>query len=196
MKAPLLIATLCLLFSAMTLTAADSKKETLILGGGCFWCLDATYRLMPGVKEVVSGYAGGHTTEPTYKAVCSGTTGHAEVVKIGYDPSLTSLEKLLDFFWTIHDPTTPNAQGQDHGTQYRSIILYADDAQKAAAEKSKATAQAKFRDPIVTEIVPLKVFFSAEDYHQDYFKKNPDAGYCRFTVKAKVDKAKKTLGQH
>lgn len=179
----------------MTLTA-ESKSEYVVLGGGCFWCLDATYKLVPGVKSVVCGYAGGQRANPSYEQVCTGVTGHAEVVRIEYDPAQVSLEKLLEFFWTVHDPTTPNMQGNDHGTQYRSIILYADDAQKTAAEKSRATAQAKFSDPIVTEIVPLKEFFVAEDYHQDYFKKNPSQNYCRFVVKPKVDKAKKTLGQH
>jgi peptide-methionine (S)-S-oxide reductase len=179
----------------MTATT-DNKTETLVLGGGCFWCLDATYQLVPGVKSVVSGYAGGTTVNPSYEAVCTGGTGHAEVVKIEYDPALTSVEKLLEFFWKIHDPTSLNAQGDDHGTQYRSIILYANDAQKTAAEKSKAEAQVKFADPIVTELVPLKVFYPAEDYHQDYFRKNPSSGYCRFVVKAKVDKAKKVLSQH
>ena len=133
---------------------------------------------------------------PSYEAVCTGETGHAEVVKIEYDPAQVSLEGLLEFFWKIHDPTTLNAQGDDHGTQYRSIILYANDAQKVAAEKSKAEAQAKFSDPITTEIVPLKEFYRAEEYHQDYFRKNPEAGYCRYVVKAKVDKAKKVLGGH
>ncbi len=177
-------------------STSETKTETLVLGGGCFWCLDATYRLMPGVKAVVSGYAGGTTIHPSYEAVCTGETGHAEVVKIEYDPAQVTLEKLLEFFWTIHDPTTLNAQGNDHGTQYRSIILYANEAQKAAAEKSKAAAQKKFSDDIVTEIVPLREFYAAEDYHQDYFRKNPTAGYCRYVVKGKVDKAKKTLGQH
>ncbi|MBK9990578.1 MAG: peptide-methionine (S)-S-oxide reductase MsrA [Verrucomicrobia bacterium] len=172
-----------------------TKSETVVLGGGCFWCLDATYRLMPGVMSVVSGYAGGTTVNPSYQAVCAGITGHAEVVKIDYDPAQVSLEKLLEFFWTIHDPTTLNSQGNDHGTQYRSIILYASDEQKTAAEKSTAVAQKKFSDAIVTEIVPLREFYVAEEYHQDYFSKNPTAGYCRFVVKAKVEKAKKVLGQ-
>jgi peptide-methionine (S)-S-oxide reductase len=178
----------------MTLLA-ESKTESLVLGGGCFWCTEATFQLVPGVRSVVSGYAGGHTPRPTYEAVCAGSTGHAEVIKIEFDPAQASLEKLLDFFWTVHDPTTLNAQGNDHGTQYRSIILYAGEEQKAAAEKSKAAAQKNFSDPIVTEILPLKEFFVAEGYHQDYFKKNPSAGYCRFVVKPKVDKAKKALGQ-
>ena len=187
-----------LLFSALAssmLAAIDNKTETLVLGGGCFWCLDATYQLVPGVKSVVSGYAGGTAVNPSYEDVCTGRTGHAEVVKIDYDPAQTSVGKLLEFFWKIHDPTSLNAQGDDHGTQYRSIILYANDAQKAAAEKSKAEAQAKLSDPIVTELVPLTVFYPAENYHQDYFKKNPSSGYCRFVVKAKVDKAKKVLSQ-
>jgi len=176
----------------MTLLA-EKKVETVVLGGGCFWCLDATYRLMPGVIGVVSGYADGEKPHPSYEDVCKGTSGHAEVVKISYDPELVSFEKLLDFFWTIHDPTTLNAQGNDHGTQYRSIILYEGGEQRVAALKSKEAAQAKFSDPIVTQIVPLREFYPAEEYHQDYFKKNPNAGYCRFVVKAKVDKAKKLL---
>ena len=195
MKTVILSVLLCVFTFPMS-SFAETKTETLVLGGGCFWCLDATYRLMPGVKNVVSGYAGGKTLHPSYEDVCSGSTGHAEVVKIEYDPAQVTLEKLMEFFWTIHDPTTLNAQGNDHGTQYRSIILYTNDAQKAAADNSKAEAQKKFSDSIVTEIVPLKVFYAAEDYHQDYFKKNPTAGYCRYVVKSKVDKAKKTLGQH
>ena len=192
-----LIFSLLLSAIALPMTAnAQAKTETLVLGGGCFWCLDATYQLVPGVKSVVSGYAGGTVVNPSYQDVCTGSTGHAEVVKIEYDPAETSVEKLLEFFWKIHDPTSLNAQGDDHGTQYRSIILYANDAQKAAAEKSKAAAQAKLSDPIVTQIVPLQAFYRAEDYHQDYFRKNPNTGYCRFVVKAKVDKAKKVLGPH
>jgi len=191
---------LCLLLlSAIALpmtTHAQTKTETLVLGGGCFWCLDATFQLVPGVKSVVCGYAGGSAVNPSYEQVCTGSTGHAEVVKIEYDPTQTSEEKLLEFFWKIHDPTSLNAQGDDHGTQYRSIILYANDTQKTSAEKSKASAQAKFSDPIVTEIVPLKVFYAAEDYHQDYFRKNPNTGYCRLVVKSKVDKAKQVLAPH
>jgi len=194
MKTALISVLLCVLASTMS-AETPTKTETIVLGGGCFWCLDATYRLMPGVKSVVSGYAGGTTVNPSYQAVCSGATGHAEVVKIEYDPAQVSLEKLLEFFWTIHDPTTLNSQGNDHGTQYRSIILYANDVQKIAAEKSKTEAQKKLSDVITTEILPLREFYAAEDYHQDYFRKNPTAGYCRFVVKSKVDKAKKVLGQ-
>jgi peptide-methionine (S)-S-oxide reductase len=195
MKFFILSVFLCALSLPMTSTA-QTKTETVVLGGGCFWCLDATYQLVPGVKSVVSGYAGGHSVRPSYEEVCRGETGHAEVVKVEYDPAQVSLESLLEFFWKIHDPTTLNAQGNDRGTQYRSIILYANDTQKVAAEKSIAEQQKKLSDPITTELVSLKEFYRAEEYHQDYFRKNPSAGYCRYVVKAKVDKAKKVLGQH
>lgn len=173
--------------------APSGKTEFLVLGGGCFWCLEAAYEQIPGVKSVVSGYAGGHTANPTYQQVCAHETGHAEVVKIEYDPAEVSLEKLFDFFWVIHDPTTLNRQGNDEGPQYRSIILYANEAQKEAALKAKDNAKARFSDSITTEIVPLKEFYKAEAYHQDYFKNNPNQGYCQFVVKPKVDKVKKAL---
>jgi peptide-methionine (S)-S-oxide reductase len=195
MKLSILPFIFCAFAFPMTSTA-QTKTETVVLGGGCFWCFDATYQLVPGVKSVVCGYAGGHSMRPSYEAVCTGETGHAEVVKIEYDPAQVSLEGLLEFFWKIHDPTTLNAQGDDHGTQYRSIILYANEAQKAAAAQSIAQEQKKLSDPITTELVPLKEFYRAEEYHQDYFRKNPSSGYCRYVVKAKVDKAKKVLGQH
>jgi peptide-methionine (S)-S-oxide reductase len=194
MKSCFFIPALVALFFPMTLSA-ESKTETLVLGGGCFWCLEASYELIPGVKSVVSGYAGGEEKNPTYEQVCAKATGHAEVVKIEYDPAKVSLEKLIDFFWVIHDPTTLNRQGPDSGPQYRSIILYANEAQKAAAEKSKAAAQKGFTDPIVTEIVPLTEFYAAEDYHQDYFRNNPNQGYCRYVVKPKVEKTKKYFGK-
>jgi len=146
---------------------------------------------VPGVKSVVSGYAGGHTRNPSYEEVCTDMTGHAEVVRIEFDPAVVSYGHLLDVFWNAHDPTTPDRQGADQGTQYRSIILFADEAQKAAAEKSKTAAQARYSDPIVTEIVPLKEFFPAEEYHQHYFAKNPTAGYCRLVIKPKVSKLQK-----
>jgi len=179
--------------SAQPSSSTTAKTETIVLGGGCFWCLDGAYRIVPGVKSVVSGYSGGAIKNPSYERVCTGTTGHAEVVRIEYDPAEVTLERLLELFWVVHDPTTLNAQGNDHGTQYRSVIFYANDEQKAAAEKSKEAAQAKFRDPIVTEISPIAPFYAAEDYHQDYFRKNPDAGYCRYVVRAKVDKMKKAI---
>lgn len=165
---------------------AEMKKATL--GGGCFWCLEAVYENVKGVKDVVSGYAGGHTENPDYRSVCSGQTGHAEVVQITYDPNVVSYDDLLKIFWRIHDPTTLNRQGADVGTQYRSIILYHDEEQKRLAEASKAEAQKHFRDPIVTEIVPLEKFWPAEAYHQDYFKNNPYQGYCQAVVAPKVEK--------
>jgi peptide-methionine (S)-S-oxide reductase len=178
-----------------TSAAADAKMETLVLGGGCFWCTEGAYEIVPGVKSVVSGYSGGSVKNPSYKQITTGKTGHAEVIRIEYDPAQVSLERLLELFWVVHDPTTLNAQGNDIGPQYRSVIFYANDAQKIAAEKSKQAAQSKFSDPIVTEITPLGAFYEAEDYHQDYFRKNPHAGYCQYVVKAKVDKMKKALGK-
>ena len=174
-------------------TASSSRLESLVLGGGCFWCTEATYELVPGVKDVVSGYAGGHVANPTYKQICTGETGHAEVIRIDYDPTAVSLEELLELFWTVHDPTTLNRQGNDVGTQYRSTIMYGNEAQKAAAEKSKAAAQQTLSAPIVTEIVPLPTFYVAEEYHQDYYRNNPNAGYCQFVIKPKVKKLKQAL---
>lgn len=174
---------------------AKSSTETATLGGGCFWCTEAIYQMLPGVKSVVSGYAGGAKENPTYKEVCSGDTGHAEVIQVEYDPKLISFEKILGTFWEAHDPTTLNRQGADTGTQYRSIILYANDSQRALAEKSKAAAQAKFAQPIVTEIVPLKKFYPAEGYHQDYYRNNPNQGYCRAVIRPKVEKFEKKLGK-
>ncbi len=183
-----------LLFAMTALTSfISAKTETLVLGGGCFWCLEGAYEIVPGVTDVESGYAGGHVKNPTYEAVCAKHTGHAEVVKITFESEKVSLERLFELFWVVHDPTTPNRQGADVGPQYRSIIMYTDDAQKAAAEKSIAAAQAKFPDKIVTELVPLKDYYVAEDYHQDYFRKNPTAGYCQAVVRKKVDKMKSAV---
>jgi peptide-methionine (S)-S-oxide reductase len=167
-----------------------AELATATLGGGCFWCLEAVFERIDGVRSVVSGYAGGTAPNPTYKAVCAGTTGHAEVVQIAYDPAVVSYDKLLETFWECHDPTTLNRQGADAGTQYRSIILYHDEAQRRAAERSREEAQKRFDDPIVTEVVPLKIFHPAEDYHQDYFANNPDAAYCVFVIKPKLKKLK------
>jgi peptide-methionine (S)-S-oxide reductase len=179
--------------AALAQTMTNNQTDTIIVGGGCFWCVEAVFQRIPGVKAMTSGYAGGNTENPTYRDVCSGTTGHAEVAKIEFDPQKISLEKLLDYFWDAHDPTTLNRQGADEGTQYRSIILYRDDAQKAAAEKSKAMAQKRFRNPIVTEIVPLKAFYPAEKYHQNYYNDNPNEGYCRVVIRPKVEKIEKQL---
>lgn len=171
----------------------DAKTESIVLGGGCFWCTEAAYELLPGVTDVVSGYAGGDEPNPTYEAVCAHATGHAEVVQVTFDPAQVSLEKVLNYFWQIHNPTQVGGQGNDHGPQYRSIILYADEAQRAAAEASRAEAAKTFRDPITTEIVPLKKFWRAEEYHQDYFRKNPNAGYCSYVIAPKVRKLEHKL---
>lgn len=162
------------------------------LGGGCFWCLDALYRRVLGVNKVTSGYAGGEASNPSYEQVSGGQSGHAEVVEIEFDPKLISYDKLLEIFWHIHDPTTPNRQGFDVGPQYRSIILYTDEQEKAAAERSlKQTGQPLWEEAVVTELKPLDHFYPAEDYHQDYFNKNPQAGYCQAIINPKLAKFNK-----
>jgi peptide-methionine (S)-S-oxide reductase len=183
---------IALAISSCMSSALTAKTETLVLGGGCFWCTEAAYEMVPGVKAVVSGYAGGHRARPTYEEVTSGRTGHAEVIRIEYDPAEVTLETLLDFFWEVHDPTTPNRQGADVGPQYRSIILFADERQKEAAEASRVRANAAWGNRIVTEIKPLTEFYEAEKYHQDYYKKNPNAGYCRVVIKPKLEKLKQS----
>jgi peptide-methionine (S)-S-oxide reductase len=173
--------------------AAGQEHETATLGGGCFWCLEAVYKELKGVERVVSGYAGGEVPNPTYAQVCGGRTGHAEVVQITYDPQVISFRDLLDVFFTIHDPTTKDRQGGDVGPQYRSIILYHDAAQKAAAEQAIAalTEEGLWQDPIVTEIVPLAEFYPGEPYHQDYFENNPRQGYCQIVIVPKIAKFRK-----
>jgi len=196
---PLNILAACFLSSVIPLFVNMSdaqnvtRTETAVFGGGCFWCLDAQFKLVPGVIKVTSGYAGGNTENPTYEQVCSDRTGHAEVVQVQFDPAKVSYEELLHKFFYAHDPTTLNRQGADVGTQYRSIILYLTDEQKQIAEKVKAAAQKDWSDPIVTEIVPLKHFYAAEDYHQDYFAKNPTQGYCQLVVNPKVKKFQQHL---
>jgi peptide-methionine (S)-S-oxide reductase len=190
-RLPLLLGVFALLSGLMN--AAESKTESLVLGGGCFWCTEAAYEMLPGVKSVVSGYAGGKEPNPTYEQVCAHLTGHAEVIKIDFDPAKVSLERLVDYFWHVHNPTQVDGQGNDHGPQYRSIILYANAEQKAVAEKSRAAAAKVFRDPIVTQIVPLEKFWPAEKYHQDYFRLNPNAGYCQFVIAPKIKKLEKEL---
>lgn len=166
----------------------NGATEIATLGGGCFWCMEAVYNRIDGIEAVVSGYAGGQKKNPTYEEVCSGTTGHAEVVQIHYHPKVISYEEILDLFWQAHDPTTLNRQGADVGSQYRSIILYNSEAQAETAERSKAKAVKDFADPIVTEIVPLTDFYRAENYHQDYYRNNPHAGYCSFVIRPKLQK--------
>ena len=170
--------------------AAMAADEKAVFGGGCFWCMDAVYHGQPGIKSVVSGFAGGTVSSPTYEQVCTGKTGHAEVVEITFDPALTSYEKVLDLFWDAHDPTTLNRQGADSGTQYRSIIVAQNPEQHAAAEKSKAAAQSRFRQPIVTEIVEGKPFYPAEEHHQDFYERNPNYPYSRAVIAPKLEKLK------
>jgi peptide-methionine (S)-S-oxide reductase len=167
--------------------------ETATLAGGCFWCLEAVYDQVKGVKDVVSGYTGGHVANPTYERVCSGKTGHAEAVQITFDPEQISYRELLEIFFSIHDPTTLNRQGADVGTQYRSAIFYHSEEQRQIAEQlvRELTEQKVFRDPIVTEIVPATIFYPAEDYHQEYFVRNPYQPYCQFVVAPKVAKFQK-----
>lgn len=164
--------------------------ETATLAGGCFWCLEAVYDQVIGVQDVVSGYTGGHVPNPTYRQVCDGHTGHAEAVQIRFDPSQISYRELLEIFFSIHDPTTLNRQGADVGTQYRSAIFYHSDEQRQIAEQlvRELSEQRVFRDPIVTEIVPATTFYPAEDYHQEYFARNPYQPYCQFVVAPKVAK--------
>ncbi len=171
----------------------STNTEIATLGGGCFWCTEAVFQMLPGVKSVASGYAGGTKENPTYKEVCTGETGHAEVIQVEFDPKVVSYDKIIETFWEAHDPTTLNRQGNDSGTQYRSIILYNDESQKMAAEKSKAAAQKHFSHPIVTEIVPLKKFYKAEGYHQDFYRSNPNQPYCRAIIRPKVEKFEKKL---
>jgi peptide-methionine (S)-S-oxide reductase len=165
-----------------------ARREVATLGGGCFWCLDAAYRRVEGVTGVVSGYAGGQDPNPTYQRVCSGRTGHAEVVQVEFDPDVISYPDILDVLWAIHDPTTPNQQGHDVGTQYRSVILTHDDSQRVAAETSRDAVQSLWPRPVVTEIVPLDVFHPAEEYHQDYYARNPEQGYCQAVINPKLAK--------
>ena len=165
--------------------------ELATFGGGCFWCMEAVFERLPGVKSVTSGYAGGNTANPTYEQVCSGTTGHAEVTQIEFDPAKISYEKLLDVFWQAHNPTTLNQQGADVGTQYRSVILYHDAAQKSAAEKSRTEAQKKFKHPIVTEIAPFTKFYKAEDHHQGFYDSHLNYGYCQVVISPKLEKLEK-----
>jgi peptide-methionine (S)-S-oxide reductase len=171
----------------------DTRRETATLGGGCFWCLEAVYDDLRGVESVVSGYAGGHVANPSYDAVCAGTTGHAEVVQVTFDPAEVSFREILDVFFTIHDPTTLNRQGADVGTQYRSAIFYASDEQKQAAGQAIRDLEAEevWESPIVTEVVPLTEFYPAESYHQEYYARNPRAGYCQVVIAPKVSKFRK-----
>lgn len=169
------------------------KKEIAVFGGGCFWCIEAVFQTLPGVISAEPGYTGGSLDNPTYDQVCAGETGHAEVVKITFDPDKVSYERLLDAFFTVHDPTTPNRQGNDIGAQYRSAIYYTSEEQKKAAELFIETLAKKglFRDPIVTEVKPLDKFWPAEDYHKDYYTRNSNAPYCQAIIRPKLEKLKR-----
>lgn len=174
---------------------ANKELAVATLGGGCFWCLDAIYRDVIGVERVVSGYSGGHVVNPTYEAVCGKKTGHAEVIQVWFDPSIIGYEDILYIFWLIHDPTTPNRQGNDVGPQYRSVIFTHDKEQQSIAEASREQVinDRIWPNPIVTEIVPFEVFYPAEEYHQDYFNRNPYQGYCVYVIEPKVQKFRKSF---
>nr|WP_208409633.1 peptide-methionine (S)-S-oxide reductase MsrA [Thermonema lapsum] len=181
----------------MSQTQQTKNLEIATFGGGCFWCIEAVFQRLKGVEKVVSGYAGGHKENPTYKEVCSGTTGHAEVCQIYYDPQQITYQELLEVFFTAHDPTTLNRQGADVGTQYRSIILYHNEQQKSIAAHfiQKLEESKIFNSPIVTELKPFTTFYPAEDYHQNYYNNNPTQPYCTFVVKPKVEKIKKLFSE-
>jgi len=178
---------------ARDITSSQTMNtEIATFGAGCFWCVEAVFQELKGVIKVESGYMGGTNPNPTYKEVCTGTTGHAEVTRITFDPAVISYEELLEVLWTTHDPTTLNRQGPDAGTQYRSAIFYENDEQKMKAEKSKAEVAPTIWDQtIVTQIVPAETFYKAEDYHQEYYANNPNAGYCRMMISPKVEKVRK-----
>jgi peptide-methionine (S)-S-oxide reductase len=164
---------------------------TATFGGGCFWCTEAAMKELAGVESVTSGYAGGHVENPTYRQVCSGDTGHAEVVQVEFDPEAISYDELLEVFFATHDPTQLNRQGPDVGTQYRSIVLYHDDDQRRVAEAYVEALDEEYDDDVVTEVVPLETFYEAEEYHQDYFEKNPSDAYCQMHARPKVQKVRK-----
>ena len=166
----------------------DSKNQFALIGGGCFWCTEAVFEQIDGIMSVISGYAGGQTKNPTYKDICTGKTGHAEVIKIHFDPQVVTFSQILEIFGNAHDPTTLNRQGADVGTQYRSTIMFYDEKQKKEAELWKEKLASKLVDSVVTEIVPAPKFYPAEEYHQDYYAKNPEQGYCSFVIRPKLKK--------
>jgi len=170
-------------------------KQELVLGGGCFWCLEAVFELLNGVEDVVSGYANGAMENPDYRSVCNGDTGHAEVIRITYDDSVVTADDLLEIFFEIHDPTTLNRQGADAGTQYRSVILYENDSIKEKALQARYQAQNSYQDPIVTIIEPLEKFYMAEAYHQDYYRQNKMQGYCMAVISPKVTKLREKFSK-
>jgi methionine-S-sulfoxide reductase len=171
----------------------NDNLEITTLGSGCFWCTEAFFLPVKGIKSVVSGYSGGKTKNPTYKEICSGQTGHAEVIQVTFDPTIISFSEILEIFWNTHDPTTLNKQGADEGTQYRSVVFYHTEAQMKIAEdyKIQLNQSGAFKNPIVTEISPFTVFYPAENYHQNYYELNPNQGYCAYVIRPKVEKFRK-----
>ena len=188
MKKPLII--ILLFMATLEGISQSNNTEVAILGAGCFWCVEAVFQELQGVELVESGYTGGTVDNPTYKQICTGTTGHAEVARITFNPNIITFKEVLEVFWKTHDPTTLNRQGADVGTQYRSAIFYLSETQKDEAEhyKNRLNESGAFAAPIVTEIVPAEKFYLAENYHQDYFDLNPDQGYCRYVIQPKLDK--------
>lgn len=197
MKAVITLFAIGLLSSAWAQNSAQKKMnerlEIATLGSGCFWCTEAFFLRVKGIESVVSGYSGGKVKNPTYKEVCSGLTGHAEVVQVKFDPSVITFGEVLEIFWNTHDPTTLNQQGADVGTQYRSVVFYHSDEQKKTAEayKKQLDQSGIYKKPIVTEITPFSIFYPAEDYHQNYFELNPNQGYCQYVIRPKVEKFQK-----
>ncbi|MEO6873610.1 MAG: peptide-methionine (S)-S-oxide reductase MsrA [Opitutaceae bacterium] len=175
---------------------APPLSSSLVLGGGCFWCLDAAFQLLPGVTDVTCGYAGGQLDHPSYEQVFTEKTGHVEVVKIDFDPAKIPLDQVLGFFWQVHNSTQTDGQGADLGTRYRSVIYYTDVVQKAAAEKSRTIEQTTLSLPITTEISPLKKFWPAEEYHRNYFAQHPERAYCAAVIKPKLKKLQATLDKN
>jgi peptide-methionine (S)-S-oxide reductase len=174
----------------------NNELQVATLGSGCFWCTEAFFLRVKGIESVVSGYSGGKVKNPTYREVCSGLTGHAEVVQIKFNPKVISYEEVLEIFWNTHDPTTLNRQGADEGTQYRSVVFYHSEEQKKIAQdyKSQLDKSGTFKKPIVTEITPFSIFYPAEDYHQNYYALNPNQGYCQYVIRPKVEKFNKQYG--
>jgi peptide-methionine (S)-S-oxide reductase len=195
MKNILLIFVLAFSLNGFSQNKAASNLETITLGGGCYWCVEAVYENLDGVKSVVSGFSGGKDANPTYEEVCTGETGHAEVVQITFDKNVTDINEIFKVFFTVHDPTTLNRQGADVGTQYRSVIFYKNAEQKKAAESIiAALTKAKvYNSPIVTKIEPFKAFYKAEDYHQNYYANNKNQPYCRMVIQPKIDKFEKVF---
>ena len=194
-KALLIFTGLLFYISLSGKCSMDEKRELATFGGGCFWCVEAIFERVNGVFSAESGYSGGHIRNPDYKQVTSGTTGHAEVVQIAYDPSVISYQELLEIFFKTHDPTTLNRQGADVGTQYRSIVLYHNEVQRDLASQviDKLEEEGIWNDPIVTTVEPFEAFYSAEAYHQEYYENNPNQGYCRLVINPKVEKFEKVF---